>query len=146
MDASPGTPVVTNPATSTSWLLSFSTILAWVAPVMLAASVVLFALPVSSPGVQQCGAPGLYLLHGEADAALYTPAGKPLHGWSLAQLKQAYAHRCSHEVARRAIPAGVLFLGSILVGLIALTLTWTARRTMRAMLRGRAHPALTRSP
>ena len=134
MDASPTTPVAANTTTSRSWLLTFSTILAWIAPVLLAASLALFALPVSSPGVQQCGAPGLFLLHGKTDAALYTPANKPLHGWNLAQLKQAYAHRCSHEVARRAIPAGLLFLGSILVGLIAVTLTWTARRTMKLRL------------
>ena len=104
-------------------------------PVLLVASLALFTIPVSSAGVQQCGAPGLFLLHGTPDAALYTPAGKPLHGWDLAQLKHAYAHRCSHQVARRAIPAGVLFIGSILVGLIAVTLAWTARRTLRVRLK-----------
>ena len=135
MNASTATPVVAGFTPSRSRLLSFSTILAWMLPVLLVASLVVFALPVSSPGVQHCGAPGLFLLHGKTDAALYTPAGKPLHGWDLAELKHAYAHRCSHQVARRAIPAGVLFLGSILVGLIAVTLAWTARRTMRVRLK-----------
>lgn len=108
-----------------------ATVLAWTALVLLAASAILFTLPVSNPGVQKCGSPGWFLLRATSNAPLFTTEGKPIHGWTEAQLRHADTHRCSTQVANRAVPAGLLLAAFWLVALAALILYLIGRRQLR---------------
>src|SRR5690554_4978157 len=59
-----------------------------VALVALAASTVLFTLPVTNPGVQSCGSPAWFLLQAESDAPLVDPDGQPLNGWDTERIQE----------------------------------------------------------
>jgi hypothetical protein len=118
-----------------SGLTRASTVLAWLALPLLVASAVLFLLPVSSPGVQQCGSPAVFLLKATSDKPLVDTSGKPLNGWNTKELRQAYRHRCSVLVARRAVPAGGLLVGFWVVAIAATLLSWATRRSLRIRAR-----------
>ena len=108
-----------------------ATVLAWLALPLLAASAVLFTLPVDSPGVQQCGSPAVFLLKATSDKPLFDTNGKPLNGWNAKELKRAYERRCSKQVARRAVPAGIALVAFWVVALVAALLGWATRRALR---------------
>lgn len=97
-------------------------------------SAALFLVPVTNPGVQQCGPPAWFLLQAETNQALVTDDGKPLHGWDDARLRQAHDDRCSVQVADRAVPAGILLVTFWVLALAAVILGWTGRRALRKHL------------
>lgn len=98
--------------------------------VSLGVSAVLFAVPVSSPGVQQCGSPAWFLLRAQSDRALVGSDGEPINGWTQAQVRKAYAQRCSVQVARRAVPAAIALAAFWVLVVIALILGWSGRRAL----------------
>ena len=108
-----------------------ATVLTIHALVALASSVVLFAVPVTNPGVQDCGSPGWFLLQATADRPLVTDDGAALHGWDQARLRQAHQDRCSAQVAARAVPAGVLLVVFWVLALVAVVIGWNGRRGLR---------------
>ncbi len=108
-----------------------ATVLTIPALLALAASAVLFVVPVTNPGVQDCGSPGWFLLRAQADRPLVTDEGEPLHGWDQARLRQAHHDRCSAQVAARAVPAGVLLVVFWVLALVAVVIGWNGRRGLR---------------
>lgn len=102
--------------------------------VALAASAILFSLPVANAGVQDCGAPVTYLLGAKSNAPLVYSDGTAINGWTNARLKKAYESRCSVLVGRRAIPAGLLLSGFWVLALGGVILGWTGRRAVRKKL------------
>ena len=111
-------------------LVTLSTVLAAFAPFLLVASVVLFALPVTNPRVQNCGSPGIFLVRGTLDTPLVSDAGKAINNWNNNQLRAAYDRRCSKVTAARAVPAGALFVAFLVVGLVGALISWRARRSL----------------
>ncbi len=109
-----------------------------VALVALAASTVLFTLPVTNPGVQSCGSPAWFLLQAESDAPLVDPDGQPLNGWDTERIQEADDNRCSVLVAQRAVPAGVLLVVFWALTGTAVVLGWTTRRGLRRVALDRA--------
>lgn len=107
-----------------------ASILMVAALVCLGVSAVLFAVPVSSPGVQQCGSPAWFLLRAQSNRALLDSNGEPINDWTQAQVRKAYTQRCSVQVARRAIPAAMLLAAFWLLVVIALILGWSGRRAL----------------
>jgi hypothetical protein len=116
-------------------LTKASTVLAWLALPLLVASAVLFLLPVSSPGVQHCGSPAVFLLKATSDKPLFDTSGKPLNGWNTKELHRAHDHRCSVLVSHRAVPAGALLVAFWVVALAATLLSWATRRSLRIRFR-----------
>jgi len=108
-----------------------ATVLTIPALLAVAASAALFLLPVTNPGVQDCGSPAWFLLQAHTDRPLVTDEGSPLHGWDKARLRQAHDDRCSAQVADRAVPAGVLLLVFWVLALVAIVVGWTGRRSLR---------------
>lgn len=125
----------TPPAAVPSRRLRVATILAWLALPVLAASALLFVLPVDNPGVQNCGSPVVYLLKAKPDRPLVNNDGTPINGWSTARLKAADAHRCAVTVPRRAVPAAILLLAFWVIAAVALIIRWVDRATLRACAR-----------
>ncbi len=125
----------TPPAATPSRRLRIATILAWLALPLLAASALLFFLPVKSPGVQNCGSPVVYLLKAKPDRSLINDDGTAINGWSTARLKVAQKQRCAVIVPRRAIPAAILLLAFWLIAAAALLLRWVDRASLRARAR-----------
>ncbi|HET8931069.1 MAG TPA: hypothetical protein VFN21_10470 [Acidimicrobiales bacterium] len=111
-----------------------ATVLMVPALLALVGSAVLFLVPVTNPGVQQCGPPAWFLLQAGTNASLVTDEGKPLHGWDDARLRQAQDDRCSAQVADRAVPAGILLVTFWVLALVAVVLGWTGRRALRKHL------------
>lgn len=103
----------------------------------LVASAVLFTVPVTSPGVQHCGSPAWFLLHAESNRPLVDTEGDAINGWNNTQLRHAYANRCSVQVARRAVPAGILLGGFWIVVLGAFLIGWNGRRSLHRNQPGR---------
>lgn len=101
--------------------------LAGLALACFAVAAVLLALPVSVPGVQDCGAPGAYLAQGRVDVVpdandrILGPDGEivTLDGPTAAAARD---HPCQERVAARAVPAGVLLVAGTLIGLAAFAL------------------------
>ncbi len=108
-----------------------ATVLTVPALLALAASAALFLVPVTNPGVQDCGSPGWFLLQARADRPLVTDGGSPLHGWDQARLRQAHHDRCSAQVSARAVPAGVLLVVFWVLALVAVVIGWSGRRGLR---------------
>ncbi len=108
-----------------------ATPIAAVALVALAASAILFTLPVTNPGVQRCGAPAMFLLKATSNKPLVDAEGKPINGWNTAQLRRADSHRCSKQVADRAVPAGMLLAGFWLLALVSVGLVLAGRWSLR---------------
>lgn len=144
----PGSTAVETPddAPTGAGLGKAATVLAWLALPLLVGSALLFTLPVDSPGVQQCGSPAVFLLKATSDKPLFDTSGKPLHGWNTMELKRAYGHRCSRQVARRAVPAGGLLVAFWVVALVAVLLSWATRRSLRIQARQELRDATYESP
>jgi hypothetical protein len=112
-----------------------ATILAWVSLPLLAASALLFLLPVSNPGVEDCGSPIVSLLQAQPDRPLIDADGTAINGWGPKRLEQAQEQSCEHRVAQRAVPAGILLVSFWLVAGVALLLHWVDRAKQRARIR-----------
>lgn len=112
-----------------------ATILAWVSLPLLAASALLFLLPVSNPGVEHCGSPIVSLLQAQPDRPLINADGTAINGWGPKRLEQAQAQSCEHRVAQRAVPAGILLVSFWVVAGVALLLHWVERTRQRARIR-----------
>lgn len=108
-----------------------ATILAVPALLALAASAALFVVPVTNPGVQDCGSPAWFLLRAQTDRPLIESDGTGINGWKTARLQKAHDDRCSVQVARRAVPAGSLLVVFWVLGGFAIVLGWTGRRSLR---------------
>lgn len=140
-DSDPGTAHPTDPHAPTpdataetarpNRRMRVATVLMALASVALAVSAVLFLVPVSNPGVQNCGAPAWFLLTAETDRPLVDSEGQAVNGWNEQRLRRAHEERCSVRVADRAVPAGALLGGFWIVGLGALIVGWTGRRSLR---------------
>jgi hypothetical protein len=101
-------------------------ILGWVAVALIAVGIVVMAIPVRNPGVQQCGAPLTFLLSGQLDR-MPDASGRVLIDDHVVTLSPAARQRavespCSERVERRAIPAGVLLVVGSVMGLIAVAI------------------------
>lgn len=116
--------------------------LAVAAIVAYAAAAVLFTLPVTTPDVQRCGAPGAYLLAGRVDV-LPDAEGRivgPDDEVVTLEPSVAEAARdqpCRNRVAARAAPAAGLVAVATVVGLgaFALELAVVRPRRRREILR-----------
>ncbi|MCU1453112.1 MAG: hypothetical protein JWN46_1258, partial [Acidimicrobiales bacterium] len=113
-------------------VISVTSILAGLALVLIVAGAVLFALPVSNPRVQSCGAPASFLLHGRVDT--YVDPNKPPKGFTAAQALAANRDRCRKRVAARAVPGALLAGSGVALGLFAAIAEWTARSARRRAL------------
>lgn len=116
--------------------------LAVAAIVAYGAAAVLFALPVTTPDVQRCGAPGAYLLAGRIDVVpddegrIVGPDDEVVTLMpSVAQA--ARDQPCRDRVASRAAPAAGLVAAATVVGLgaFALELAVVRPRRRREILR-----------
>lgn len=139
-------PSTSPPAPAPGRRLRVATILAWLALPVLAASALLFFLPVSSPGVQSCGSPVVYLLKAKPDRSLVNDDGTPINGWSTARLKVAQEQRCAVVVPRRAVPAAILLLAFWLIAAAALIIRWVDRASLRARDRSAGSSSPTPDP
>lgn len=89
----------------------------------LVAAVVL-AIPVETPGVQDCGSPGAYLLAGRVDripdeeGRILGPDGEVLT-LDADVAAEARARPCRDRVADRGVPAAVLLVTATLLGVVA---------------------------
>lgn len=119
---------------------------------------VLLTLPVETPGVQDCGAPGAYLLEGRVDTVpdregrIRVESDAP-EGFEVVTLDPDVAEaarddRCRDRVARRAVPAGILLLAATVVGTTAFLLELLLVRPRRraALRRARAAEAEAAPP
>lgn len=102
---------------------------------------VLLTVPVETPGVQDCGAPGAYLLAGRVDV-VPDPDGRILGpDGELVTLDAdvaaaARAESCRDRVADRAVPAGLLLSLATVVGLAAFaTELFVVRPRQRRLVR-----------
>lgn len=123
--APPGPPAPADDAPHTlppTPLGQLSLVLAGLALAGFAVAIVLLAIPVQVPGVQQCGAPGAYLVDGRLDVVpdandqILGPEGDPIT-LDAEDAQSARDHPCRERVADRAVPAGILILTSTVVGL-----------------------------
>lgn len=114
-----------------SLTIATSTVFAWLALALAVATLVILSIPVSNAPIQECGAPGLYLLRGTPDASLYDSAGQPKGGLDHDGLQRAFDNRCSRKVGREAWPAAVTGAGFIVLSLFALTLALLGHRAER---------------
>ncbi len=110
---------------------------------------VLLALPVETPHVQDCGAPGAYLLDGRVDV-LPDREDRILRDGEVVTLDADVAdaareRRCRDRVAARAVPAAILLAVATLVGLVAfgLELFVVRPRQRRAIRAAAAGPPST---
>lgn len=110
--------------------------LAVAAIVAYATAAVLFVLPVTTPGVQRCGAPGAYLLAGRIDV-VPDEAGRvigPDDDVVALEPSVAQAARdqpCRDRVAARAGPAAGLVAAATVIGLSAFALELVLVRPQR---------------
>lgn len=92
------------------------------------AAAVLLVLPVEVPRVQDCGAPGAYVLTGRIDVRpdpqgfVLGADGRPQQ---LSDADAAAVRRapCQDRVADRAVPAGLAILGATALGVVAAVLS-----------------------
>ncbi len=112
-----------------------ATVLAGVALGALVASALLFLLPVSNPGVQNCGAPAGFLLRATSDRPLVDGDGNLINGWDADEdrdrIERAQDGRCSRRVARRAVPAGGFLSAFWVLTPAAVLVGWSGRRALR---------------
>ena len=120
--------------------------LAGLALAAFAGAIVLLAIPVRTPEVQDCGTPAAYLLDGRVDVIpdaqdrILGPDGQPLT-LPASAATAARQHPCQDRVADRAVPAGILVLAGTVVGLAALALeVLVVRPRLRRSLAGAAPP------
>lgn len=162
MDAAPDTAVDPRPgptapaladgsdAQPLSALGRTSVALAAVALVCFLVALVLAALPVRTPGVQDCGAPAAYLAAGRLDVVpdaqnrILGPDGEP-RTLDEETARTARDQPCRQRVADRAVPAGGLVLVGTLLGLTAFALEFLVvrpprRRAWRAAVMATARP------
>ena len=85
---------------------------------------VLLAIPVRTPGVQDCGAPAAYLLGGRVDAIpdpedrILGPDGE-IVTLDAAVADTARSRPCQDRVASRAVPALLVLTGAFVLGVAA---------------------------
>lgn len=118
-------------------------ILAAVAIALYVVAAVLFAVPVESP-IQDCGAPGAYLLSGRIDA-VPDERGLIVQDGQLVELEPDVADAvrrssCTDRVAARAVPAGILLAAGFVIGLTAMIIE------MVSLLRHRRRTAPAPAP
>lgn len=125
----------TKPSGPTNARVRTATILSGIALATLAASALLFLLPVTNPGVQSCGAPAVFLLGATSDRPLVDSDGNLINGWDAEadrdRIQAAQDDPCSSRVARRAVPAGVLLAGFWVLTPTAVIIGWSGRRALR---------------
>lgn len=127
-----------------------SVALAWASLACFVVALVLLVIPVSTPEVQDCGAPGAYLAQGRLDVIpdandqILGPDGEvvTLDG---PVADAARDEPCQQRVAGRAVPAGVLLLVGTLGGLAAfvvevLVVRPRRRRAWRAAVEASSPP------
>lgn len=120
----PLAPVVTPPLGRLGLL---ALVLAGLSLALYLVGAILLTLPVETPGVQDCGAPGAYLLDGRLDR-IPDPEGRILDAdgeiVTLDPDVAAVAREtpCQERVAARAVPAGGLILAGTVVGVAAFAL------------------------
>lgn len=113
-------------------------IAAGVAVAAYALAAILLVVPVENAPVQDCGAPGAYLLTGRLDTFIDDQGRFRDASGEIIQLTddQATAARdgsCRSRVADRAVPAGVLWLGATVLGAGALLIeVFVVRRQLRS--------------
>lgn len=111
-------------------------VLAVVALVAYAIAGALLILPVEVPSVQDCGAPGAYLISGrldvvpDPDGLILGPDGQPLE-LPPAVADAARERPCRDRVAVRAVPAIALVVGATVLAPVAATLSLIRPRRHR---------------
>lgn len=121
----PLAPVVTPPAPGLVGRIA--TVLAGLGLLGYLVAAVLLAVPVETPQVQDCGAPGAYLLAGRvdrvptADDRILDEAGE-IVTLDADVAAEARATPCRERVAERAVPAAVSILAATVIGLAAFVL------------------------
>jgi len=123
--------------------------LAAVAVALYAVAAVLFALPVESP-IQDCGAPGAYLLSGRIDL-VPDARGRVFVDGELVALEANVADAvrrssCGDRVAARAVPAGALLVAGFVIGVTALLIEMVSlirHRPRRLVAPGPVEPPTT---
>lgn len=144
-------PAAPPPGGSRAWgRLSFG--LALLAVLAYACGAVLLVLPVRTPQVQDCGAPGAYLYEGRLDV-VPDREGRVLDGeGDVVELPPAVADAardkpCQERVAARAVPAAGLVGGATLVGIVAFALElFVVRPRRRRALAGPPSASVTGRP
>lgn len=116
---------MTTGASPTTGLGRATLVVAALAVVAYAIAAILLVVPVENPPVQDCGAPGAYLLTGRLETFIddrgrfRAPSGEVVQ-LSDEQAERARDGRCPSRVADRAVPAGVLWLAATVIGATAL--------------------------
>lgn len=115
-------------ATSSRRLVLAGTVLAWTALVLFLLGIGLALTPVQNRvdgrTAQDCGTPAAFVLSGRQEVQ-FASGGRA--GLNERQAASANRHGCRSLAARRAIPAGALLLGTLLVGSVAFALTLKGR-------------------
>lgn len=143
----PLAPVVTPPP---SLLGRIATVVAALALLGYLVAAVLLTLPVETPQVQDCGAPGAYLLAGRLDripdeeGRILGPDDEVVT-LDADVAAAARANPCRERVAERAVPAALLVGAATIVGALAFVLELAVvrprqRRAIRAGLDAEAPP------
>lgn len=145
--AAPDGPV---PARATSWRRARTLVarlgfaLALVALAGYLAATALLVVPVEVPRVQDCGAPGAYLLSGRVDVIpdgqgrVLGPDDEPLP-LPASVADAARNMPCRDRVADRAVPAGALIVASTAVGLVAAVMSLLRPRAATRVGDGTPH-------
>lgn len=101
-----------------------SVALAWASLACFVVAVVLLTIPVTTPEVQDCGAPGAYLAEGRLDVVpdaedrILGPDGEVVT-LDAPTAQAARDEPCQQRVATRAVPAGALLLAGTVGGISA---------------------------
>lgn len=107
-----------------------STVLAWLAVAAFVAGTVLLLVPVQNRHrghlLQDCGSPAAFLKDGRSSAVV-DPSDPPPFV-ARRDVASVNAHECSQLVAERAVPAAILVASTLVVGLVALVLSWIGHR------------------
>lgn len=137
----PLAPVVTPPP---GGLGRIAVVIAGLSLLAYLAAAVLLAVPVTTPGVQDCGAPGAYLLAGRLDRipdaeGRILGADDEIVTLDADVAAEARARPCRERVADRAVPAALLLVGATLLGVLAFAIELLAvrprqRRAIRAAM------------
>jgi hypothetical protein len=131
------------------WRATATLVVASLCLAAFAAAAVLMAIPVRTPGVQDCGTPFTYLVSGRVDAVpnaedeIVGPDGNVIE-LDPDVAAEARETSCRERVASRAVPAGILVMTATIGGALAfLVELLVVRPRARREIGATAPPALT---
>jgi len=110
---------------STSRRRALASIPVWIALAAMVGPLLVSVVPVTNPGVQDCGAPASFLLGGhvdtypDANGQVRRPNGK-VETLTKAEQARAFDHQCSARIAARMGPAAGVFAFGTLLGVVTL--------------------------